>query len=134
MARIHGRSGRIYIGIASDTATAEPLPFVAQWDIEFATDNAEVTAMGDANKIYVAGLPDASGSFSGFLDDATNQTYTAATDGLPRRFYLYPKTPSNTGPYWFGTVLPDFKASGGVDKGDEMSGDWSAASAVTKIG
>lgn len=134
MARIHGRRGRVYIGIASDTAAAEPLPFTAQWAIEFATDNTDVTAMGDTNKVYVAGLPDATGSFSGYYDDATAQTYTAATDGLARRFYLYPSTPSNTGPYWFGTVLADFKAESSVDDSVKQSGDWQAASAITKIG
>ena len=48
--------------------------------------------MGDQNLIRVAGLPDASGDFSGFYDTVTAQTYTAATDGLPRNFYLYPST------------------------------------------
>ena len=81
MARIHGRRGRVYVGIASDSAAAEALPYTATWSIAFATDNAEVTAFGDTVKTYVAGLPDASGAFSGFLDDATAQTYTY-TDAL----------------------------------------------------
>jgi hypothetical protein len=134
MARVHGRKGRVYIGIASDTAAAESLPYTATWSISFATDNAEVTALGDTGKVYVAGLPDVSGSFSGFLDDATAQTYTAAADGLARRFYMYPSTPSLTGPYWFGTVLADYTAEGDVGDAVKMSGDWSAASAVAKIG
>src|SRR6476620_6104214 len=107
MARIHGRRGRVYLGILNDTATAEPLPFIAKWSINFATDKANVTALGDSNQVYVAGLPDASGDFSGFFDSATAQTYTAATDGLARKFYLYPDTSTAT-TYWFGTVLPDF--------------------------
>ena len=134
MARIHGRRGRVYVGIASDSAAAEALPYTATWSIAFATDNAEVTAFGDTVKTYVAGLPDASGSFSGFLDDASAQTYTAAADGLARRFYLYPTTPSVTGPYWFGTALFDFNAEADVGDSVKVSGDWSAASAITKIG
>ena len=134
MARVHGRFGRIYIGIANDTASAEPLPFTATWSVAFSTDNAEVTALGDTTKTYVAGLPDATGSFSGFLDTATAQTYTAASDGLARRFYLYPSTPSTAGPYWFGTVLADFNAEGDVGDSVKFSGDWSAASAIAKIG
>lgn len=136
MSRVHGRRGRLYVGIASDTAAAEPIPYVAQWSIEFTTDNATVTANGDTNQVYVAGLPDASGSFSGFFDDATAQTYTAAADGLARRFYLYPTIGSSptTGPYWFGTALFDFSAEASVDDAVKMSGDWNAASAITKIG
>lgn len=134
MSRIHGRRGRLYVGIASDTAAAEPVAFMSKWSANFATDNVEVTANGDGNKVYVAGLPDASGSFSGFYDDATAQTYTAATDGLARRFYLYPTTPSNVGPYWFGTGLFDFNVEGGVDQAVTVSGDFQAASNITKVG
>lgn len=131
MARIAGRRGRIYMGVASDTATAEPLPFFASWSIDFATDKIEVTAFDDSNKVYVAGLPDASGEFSGFYDDATNQTYTAATDGLPRKFYLYPNTLDTTKYFW-GTILPDFKAEAAVDGAAEVSVEWAASTQIRR--
>jgi len=121
------------MGVASDVATAEPLPFFASWSINFATDKAEVTALGDNNKVYVAGLPDASGDFSGFYDDGTVQTYQAAVDGLPRKFYLYPSVLTNTQYFW-GTVLPDFSVDGAVDKAVEVKASWNAASAIVKQG
>jgi hypothetical protein len=64
-----------------------------------ATAQLDVTAMDDDNKVYISDMPDASGDFSGFYDDATAQTYTAAIDGLPRKFYLYPNkdTATSTG-------------------------------------
>lgn len=133
MARIAGRRGRIYMGIADNSATAEPLPFQAKWSLKEETDKIDVTALGDSNKTYVAGLPDASGEFSGFYDDATVQTYTAATDGLPRKFYLYPNTSTLT-QYWFGTVLPDFTANGDVGGAVEVSASWAAASPIVKVG
>jgi hypothetical protein len=131
--RIHGRRGRIYLGIASDSASASPLPFFATWSINFAVDKAEVTAMGDDNKIYVAGLPDASGQFSGFYDDATAQTYTAATDGLARKFYLYPSILNNS-QYFFGTILPDISIDSSVSDAVKVSSSWSAASVISKVG
>ena len=134
MARVHGRKGRLYVGIASDTAAAEPVAFLSKWSFKSSTDNVDVTANGDTNHVYVAGLPDASGSFSGFYDDASAQTYTAAADGLARRFYLYPTTPSVAGPYWFGTGLFDFNAEADVGGAVTVSGDFQAASAVAKIG
>lgn len=133
MARIAGRRGRIYMGLASDTSTAEPLPFFASWSINFQTEKIEVTAMGDSNKVYVSGLPDASGEFSGFYDDATVQTYTAATDGLARKFYLYPSTLTNTQYFW-GTVLPDFKVNGSVGGAVEVSASWAASTTIAKVG
>lgn len=132
MARIHGRRGRIYMEIASG-GTAEPLPFFARWSISFKTDKDEVTALGDNNKIYVAGLKDASGSFSGFFDDATAQTYTAASDGLPRKFYLYPSILTNS-QYFVGTILPDMNIDGDVGASVKVSSDWAAASEMQKIG
>lgn len=135
MARIHGRNGRVYMEVVSGAA-ATPLPFFASWSIKFETDKEEVTALGDGNKIYVAGLPDASGEFSGFYDDTTAQTYSAAVDGLARKFYLYPNTTGTpgTGQYFFGTVFPDFSVNGAVGGAVEVSASWNAASAITKIG
>lgn len=133
MARKHGRRGRIYMGIASDTAVATPLPFFASWSINFVTEKAEVTAFGDNNKTYVAGLPDASGEFSGFFDDTTNQTYDAAIDGLPRKFYLYPDI-SLPAQYFWGTILPDFSVNAAVGDAVQVSASWNAASGIAKVG
>lgn len=133
MARQAGRRGRVYMGIASDTAVAEPLPFQVSWSINQQTDKIEVTALGDTTKTYVAGLPDASGDFAGFYDDATAQTYTAAVDGLARKFYLYPSTLLNT-QYFFGTVLPDFNVNGSVSGAIEVKASWAAATPIAKVG
>lgn len=113
--------------------SASPLPFFAKWQINHSTDKQDVTAMGDDNKIYVSGLPDATGSFSGFYDDATAQTYTAAIDGLPRKFYLYPSVLTNT-QYWWGTILVDMTVDGGVDQAVNVSANWNAASTIAKVG
>jgi len=133
MARIHGRRGVVYMGLASDTVVASPVAFLSSWSISFTTDKAEVTALGDSNKIYVAGLPDAQGDFSGFYDDATAQTYTAAIDGLPRKFYLYPSSATST-QYFYGSILPDFKVNGAVGDAVQISASWNAASAIGKVG
>jgi hypothetical protein len=130
IARAHGKRGRVYCAIASG-GTAEPLPFIASWEINQGNDKAEVTAMGDTQKTYVAGMADAQGSFRGFLDDATAQTYTAAIDGLARKWYLYPDLTSNT-KYWYGEILPDFSASGGVAGANSLSSSWAAASAILR--
>lgn len=133
MARRHGRNGRLMVAIASG-GNAELLPFIAAWTAEFTADRTEVTAMGDVGKTYVAGLPDASGTFSGFYDDSTAQTYTAATDGVARKFYLYPDFTSTPGQYWFGTAFFDFSIDSGVGDAAKVSGSWAAASAIIKVG
>ena len=117
----------------TSAGTAEPVAYLNNWELTAATDDVEVTAFGDTNKVFVSGLPDVGGSFSGFYDDVTAQTYTAATDGVARKFYLYANT-GNNGQYWYGTAIFDFTASGSVDGAVTISGNWKAASAITKIG
>lgn len=132
MARIHGRRGRLYVGLASDSATAEPVAFLSAWSVKFETEKVDVTAFGDTNKTYLSGLPDAQGDFSGFYDDATVQLYTAASDGAARKFYLYPDN-SSTSKYWFGTAIFDFNVDGDVAGAVKVAGGWAAATAVSKV-
>lgn len=131
MARRHGRNGQIYIGL-TNAAAASPLPFQASWSINMNVDKQDVTAFGDGNKVYVAGLPDASGDFSGFMDDATSQTYIAAVDGLARNFYLYADVTNSPNVYWFGTVLPDFSADGAIAGPVNFKSTWNAASRIQR--
>jgi hypothetical protein len=133
LSRRHGRNGRIYFALASN-GTAAPLNFQAKWSLSAATDTDEVTALGDSNKIYVSGLPDASGDFSGFWDDATAQTYTAAVDGVARPFYLYPDNTNQPAKYWFGTIIADFKVDGDVSGAVKVAASWKAATPIISVG
>lgn len=130
MGRFHGRNGMVYMGVAANSV-ATPMTFLSDWSISFSTNKVDVTCMGDQNLVYVAGLPDASGDFSGFMDDTTAQTYTASTDGLPRNFYLYPNSNEPT-EYFYGTILPDYSVSGSVTAAVTLKSSWNAASRVSR--
>jgi hypothetical protein len=132
MARIAGRRGRIYAGIAA-AGTAEPIAFLNKWSINFTVGKIDVTAFGDANKTSLAGLPDATGDFGGFYDNASAQLYTAATDGTARKFYLYPDTDLNS-QYFFGTAIFDFNIDGSVEGAVNVGGSWEASGLVQKVG
>jgi hypothetical protein len=134
MARRHGRNGRLYLGIATSAANPSSVAFLKQWSAEFAVDTAEVTSFGDTNKVYVSGRPDAQGSFSGYFDDATAQSYTAAIDGDSRKFYLYPDITNSPNVYWYGTGFFDFSIDAPVDGAITISGSWRAASTIAKNG
>lgn len=134
MARTHGRFGALYMGVASSTAAAEPLLNTTQWEMDFKSDKPDVTCLGDTNKVYVAGLPDASGSFAGFWDTTNQQAYTAASDGVARRFYAYPSTPSTAGPYWYGTAFFDMKVTTPVEGAVAVTGTFMPATAVARVG
>lgn len=141
MSRIHGRNGIAYVAVTGNgtfltTDVASPMAFLSDWSINFVVNKVDVTAMGDQNLIWVAGLPDASGDFTGFYDTATAQTYVAATDGLPRNFYLYPSTlGAQAGPigqYFFGQILPDYAVAGGVAAAVSLKSTWNAATRIQR--
>jgi hypothetical protein len=125
-----------YLTAGAANPIASPMAFLSDWDVNFVIDTVDVTAMQDPNHIYVAGLPDASGDFSGFYDTATAQTYVAAVDGQPRNFYLYPSTlASQMGPpaqYFFGTIFADYSLSGGVTAAVSLKSTWVAASPIRR--
>lgn len=132
MARIAGRNGRLYMALASG-GTAEPVAFLNSWAISFAVGKIDVTSFGDTGMVYVSGLPDASGTYAGFFDNATAQMYTAASDGVARKMYLYPDL-TTASQYFSGTALFDMSIDGTVDGAVTISGSWAAASPIVKTG
>lgn len=138
ISRIHGRNGIAYVAITGNgtnltTDVASPMAFLSDWSVNFVVNKVDVTAMGDQNLIWVSGLPDASGDFTGFYDTATAQTYVAATDGQPRNFYLYPSTlPSQINQYFFGQILPDYAVTGGVTAAVSIKSTWNAATRISR--
>jgi hypothetical protein len=136
VSRIHGRNGIAYVsvdGALGANPTAAPMAYLSAWSMNFTVAKVDVTAMGDPNLIWVSGLPDASGDFTGFYDTATAQTYVAATDGLPRNFYLYPTAlPAQLPQYFFGLILPDYSITGGVTAAVSLKSTWNAASPVRR--
>lgn len=130
MARKAGRNSRLFVAVASN-GTPSPIPGLAAVSFDASTDRSEVTAMGDSNKQYVGGLPDFSGDYSGFYDDASAQLYSAAVDGVPRAFYFYPDF-TDTTRYAFGTAFFDFKMATGVGDAVAVSGTFQAASNVLR--
>jgi hypothetical protein len=135
LSRIHGRNGIAYVSVTAGVA-ASPMAYLSDWTLNFTVAKVDVTAMGDPNLIWVAGLPDASGDFSGFYDTATAQTYISATDGQPRNYYLYPSQLgaqlTNPGQYFFGTILPDYAVAGGVAAAVSLKSTWNAASTIQR--
>lgn len=132
MARRHGRNARMYVQMGP-TGNAVPIAFQTNWSMDASTDKVDVTAFGDTNKVYVAGLPGATGSYSGFLDSDGNDLFEAAQDGIARKFYLYTDVLNDAGDYYFGTGFFDFSVATSVSGANTTSGSWSAASSVVRV-
>lgn len=134
MARRHGRKGALYVAVTSPTGPLVRVASLTSWSFESATDKEEVSAMGDTNKSYVAGLPDASGDMEGKWDDAgTWSLYAASSDGLARPFILYPTT-DTTAAKISGDAFFDYSLEADVDGAIEFSSEWMAAGPITAVG
>lgn len=142
MARIHGRNGALYADqSAAANSTCTIVAYVSDYTVNQSRDRQEVTALGDASKVYLAGLPDASGTANAFYDDAGAGMYSIA-DGVARKFYKYVDASStaNMAPisgsgkgYWYGTATFDVSSTVSVNDAVKATVNWSAASSVYKV-
>lgn len=132
MARSAGRFSQLYVAITSG-GSASPLQHAGSWSINLTTDQIEVTALGDASKTFVAGLPDGTISYAGFATDtASTALITAAVDGVARKWYAYPF--NSTGIYFFGTAYFDTQWETSTDGAVQMSGSARQATPLGTVG
>lgn len=95
------------------TGAAASVAALTSWSIDSSTDTVEVTAFGDVNKAYVQGLPDLSGTFAGFWDNADTTLFTGAGSSDGVKLYLYPSADATT-KYWYGPAWVSYSVSAGV--------------------
>ena len=64
--KIHGKNGAIYVNGAKGTGTK--VAAKSGYTVNLGRDYVEATVFGDANKTYLTGLRDISGTWEGFMD------------------------------------------------------------------
>lgn len=130
MAVYHGRKGVVYMS-TSGSGSAASVTSMANWSLSRATDYAETTAFGDSNKTWVQGLPDVSGTISGFFNDASSTLYTGSTSTDGVKLYLYPSSDVTTkyfyGPAWVDySITTDNKDAVKISASFKANGSWGA--------
>lgn len=124
MARYHGRKGVVYISITGSGAASAAVSLNA-WTLDQTTDKTEVTSFLDANKVYVQGLKDVSGTIGGFWDDTEDKLYQAADSADGNKLYLYPSADA-VSRYWYGPSWLDCSINVGVGDAISISANYSA--------
>lgn len=116
MARYHGKKQVVYIS-TTGAGTAISLPGLTRWSLDKATDKEEVSAGGDANKVYVQGLPDLKGTISAWFEDTNDMLFDASESADGIKLYLYPSSDAPTiyhyGPAWLDASI-DVPATGAI--------------------
>lgn len=131
--RIHGRHGEVSF---IDASPAVVIASLNAWTLNMARDYVEVTAFGDANKVYVPGLQDISGTLAGFYDmDEGSPTsggslalFEAAEGDTPVTLKLTPNT-LDAGKYWSGSSYLDVSVNVAVNGAVTLSGNFKGAGA-----
>lgn len=127
----HGRNGALYLA-ASNGGEAVPLNGKTKWSLSQTVDQVDATAFGESSKTYLAGLPDGSGDFEGFYDFAADAIFSAAADGLARKFYLYPDSSNHATLYFFGTAFVDASMDVSVTDAVKVKGSLKAATPIQR--
>lgn len=85
--KLHGKNGAIYLGGAKGSGGIK-VATKSSWNLQRNRDYVDATVFGEANKTYLAGLPNVQGSFSGILDVSGDLLLNAATSDS-QTMYLY---------------------------------------------
>jgi hypothetical protein len=126
MAILSGRFGQIfYDPTGAGGATLVEVISLNHWTLDQAVDYEDVTCFGDVNRVYVPGLPDASGSVEGFFNSAELTIWDAVMAPTPGLLKL---VPNRNEALFFWTGLAYMNASIDVDLAvPKVAGEWRAA-------
>jgi len=85
--KLHGKNGAIYLGGAKGSGGVK-VATKSAWTLQRNRDYVDATVFGEANKTYLAGLPNVQGTFAGILDVSGDLMLNSATSDS-QQLYLY---------------------------------------------
>ena len=125
MAILTGRFGQVFWDpTAAGGATLVEVVSLNHWTLDQSVDYEEVTCFGDTNKVYVPGMPDASGTLEGFWNSAELAIFDAATATTPGMLKLVPNR-NEAGFFWTGKAYINASIDASLSV-PTVSGDWRA--------
>jgi len=139
--KIHGKGGAIYVGGSYVSASALPsggirIAAKSEWSLQRNRDYVDSTSFGDANKTYLAGLPNVQGNFSGFLDASGDLLLNAATSGA-QNLFLFADDGTQAGGtvtmVAYGPAFMDASVTVSLNDAAKITGEYRASDAWTIV-
>jgi len=120
-----GRYGQV---LYSPDGVAPPVAIVSinAWKASFKQEYEDVTCFQDVNKVYIPGMKDVSGSYSGFFNSDELTPFEAGEAETPGTLQLVPNTTEPTFG-WEGLAYMDAEIDCSVDGAPKISGEFKAA-------
>jgi len=125
MAIKSGRDGQV---LYDPTGTGTPTLVLSlnKWKLSQKTGKTNVTCFGDPNLVYIPGLPDVSGSLSGFWNSVERTLFLAATAVDPGLLELVPNANEPTFK-WSGLAYLSADIDTSVEGAPAVSSEFMAA-------
>ncbi len=106
-------AGTMPIGtLAGGTANLTLITSKNSWTLDQSRDLIEVTSFGDSSKTRVAGLSDAQGDITGFLDFGDSALHNALVSSTERAMIIFPDKVNNIGSFVIGKAVFSSKYGG----------------------
>jgi hypothetical protein len=102
------------------------------WQGNFANEYEDVSCFGDTNRVYIPGLMDIGGTFSGFWNSAELALFKAAMAPVPGTLQLMPNTTESPF-FWQGLAYMDASIDCSMSA-PKITGNFKAAGAWTAPG
>lgn len=129
--RMSGDRGQIKMDPTGGT-TVVTVASLNKWSLNMSKDMYKVTAFGDPNQVYVPGLPDISGSVSGFWDATDRSLFSVALGVIAPYLNLIPNTLAPTF-LWKGLAWLDASIDVGSGGAVTIKGSFKAAGPWTMM-
>jgi hypothetical protein len=100
---------------------------IESWKLSKKRDRPDVTCMGDLNKVKVQGLPEYSGSWTGFFDDTDKVPFESQRSTVPVEMVLYMDYTNNPELYDYGPAWIDLDQDTSVKDAAKVGGTFEAA-------
>jgi hypothetical protein len=127
----HGSNADFYIADSGSTER-ELTTGLSSVSLSPSADTAEVSALNDTAKGYIAGLKDATVEVEG-PRDVTIEGYLFGILGLARRFTYFPEGSSSGKVVYIGTAIcTSFEDGSSVDDANRYSASFQVTGAVTR--
>lgn len=128
----HGKDAAVFIDDSSDTER-NFTSYTTSVGIPAEVDTAEVSTLGDDDKVYVTGLRDRTISLEGKWDATVDGYLSGLLGGTPRAWRVFPAGSASGLPYYEGSaILTSYEVSADVGDALTWSAEFQNSGAVTR--
>lgn len=128
----HGKAAEFYLTDSGGTER-NLTTYLNSAGLPRQVDTAEASTFGDDDKVYVAGLRDATVSMEGLFDPTVDGYFTGLLGGTPRAFAYFPLGSASSNPKFVGSmILTSYEPA--ADLGDVVgfSAEGQVSGAITR--